>query len=74
LKLLLKMRARESNVASRLIAKASDLELLAAGVRDDLPLLTGWRYDEFGHEALDLVEGRLAFAVEDGKLKMTRTE
>lgn len=74
LKLLLKIRARESNVAPRLIAKASDLEMLAAGVREDLPLLEGWRYEEFGHDALDLVEGRLAFAVEDGKLKMTRTE
>ena len=32
------------------------------------------RYDQFGHEALDLVEGRLAFAVVNGKLRMTRTE
>lgn len=71
LKLLLKIRSREIGVASRLIAKASELEELAAGQREDIRLLDGWRYDEFGHEALDLVEGRLAFAVKDGKLKMT---
>lgn len=74
LKLLLKIRSRESNVASRLIAKASDLEQLAAGQREDLQLLEGWRYEEFGRDALDLVEGRLAFAVEDGELKMTRRD
>jgi ribonuclease D len=34
--------------------------------------LQGWRYEEFGKDALDLVEGRLAFAIENGKLKMSR--
>lgn len=74
LKLLLKIRAKESNVAPRLLARTDDLELLAAGVRDNLSILTGWRYDQFGRDALDLVEGRLAFAVINGKMKMTRTE
>jgi len=73
LKLLLKIRSREINVASRLITKADELERLAAGERDGLTLLTGWRFEQFGQDALDLVEGRLAFAVKDGKLKMTRT-
>ena len=73
LKLLLKIRAKEAGVAPRLIARADDLELLAAGVRKDLRILNGWRYEQFGRDALDLVEGRLAFAIENGKLKMTRT-
>src|SRR5690606_13722907 len=47
LKLLLKIRARESNVAAKLIARSEDLELLAAGKRDGLSILRGWRYDEF---------------------------
>ena len=50
------------------------LVALAAGQRDGLSILEGWRYDQFGHEALDLVEGRVAFAVVNGKLRMTRTE
>ena len=74
LKLLLKIRARESNVASKLIAKAEELELLAAGRREGLAILEGWRFEEFGRDALDLVEGRLAFAIKNGKLAMTRTE
>jgi ribonuclease D len=74
LKLLLKIRSREINVASRLLARSDDLELLAAGVRSGLPILEGWRFEQFGRDALDLVEGRMAFAVRDGKLLMTRTE
>ncbi len=74
LKLLLKIRAKESDVAPRLLARNDELELLAAGVRDDLAILTGWRFEQFGRDALDLVEGRLAFAVTNGRLKMTRTE
>ena len=73
LKLLLKIRSREINVASRLLARSDDLEKLAAGVRNDVAILEGWRYDQFGHDALDLVEGRMAFAVKDGRLLMTRT-
>lgn len=72
LKLLLKIRSREINVASRLITKADELEQLAGGEREGLPLLEGWRYEQFGHDALDLVEGRLGFTVVDGKLKMIR--
>jgi ribonuclease D len=74
LKLLLKIRAKEAGVAAKLIARSDELESLAAGVRSDLNILSGWRYDEFGRDAVDLVEGRLAFATENGKLKMSRIE
>lgn len=74
LKLLLKIRARDIDVASRLLARSDELEALAAGVRTGLPMLEGWRFDQFGRDALDLVEGRLGFAVRGGKLKMTRAE
>jgi ribonuclease D len=71
LKLLLKIRAKEAGVAPRLIVRADDLELLAAGQRNGLDVLQGWRHDIFGADALALVEGRLGFAVTDGKLKMS---
>ena len=74
LKLLLKIRSRDINVAARLIARSDDIDALAAGVRDDLAILEGWRYEQFGRDAVDLVEGRLAFAVKNGRLKMTRTQ
>ena len=72
LKLLLKIRSKEAGVAPRLIARSDDLEALAAGVRKGLRILEGWRFEEFGRDALDLVEGRLGFAIENGKLKMSR--
>lgn len=73
LKLLLKIRAREIDVAARLLTRAEEMEALAAGVRD-LDVLKGWRYEVFGKDALDLVEGKLAFAVEKGRLKMTHVD
>ncbi|MBO6609686.1 ribonuclease D [Altererythrobacter sp.] len=73
LKLLLKIRAREIDVAARLLTKADEMEALAAGLRD-LPILKGWRYDVFGRDALELVEGKLAFAVKSGKLTMTHID
>jgi ribonuclease D len=71
LKLLLKIRAREIDVAARLLARSEELEELAAGSRR-MPMLEGWRYETFGKDALALVEGKMAFAVERGRLKMTR--
>ncbi|SMQ73945.1 ribonuclease D [Altererythrobacter xiamenensis] len=73
LKLLLKIRAREIDVAARLLTRADEMEALAAGIRD-LPILEGWRYDVFGRDALELVEGKLAFAVKGGKLAMTHVD
>ena len=73
LKLLLKIRSREMDVAARLLTKSSEIEALAAGLRD-LPILKGWRYEIFGRDALDLVEGKLAFAVRNGKLNMAHID
>ena len=73
LKLLLKIRSREIDIASRLLTRSGEREALAAGARD-LPILEGWREEVFGRDALDLVEGKLAFAVEKGRLKMTHID
>ncbi|MEO8175298.1 MAG: ribonuclease D [Sphingomicrobium sp.] len=72
LKLLLKIRSKEAGVATKLIARTDELEALAAGVRKNLKILSGWRFDEFGRDAVDLVEGRIGFAIEHGKLKLSR--
>ncbi|MBB4612266.1 ribonuclease D [Novosphingobium taihuense] len=74
LKLLLKIRSREIDIAARLLARTDDLELLAAGQRKNLPILEGWRFEQFGRDALELVEGKLAFAVVNGKLKMAHID
>ncbi|MBF6602292.1 MAG: ribonuclease D [Sphingorhabdus sp.] len=73
LKLLLKIRSSEMNVAAKLLARAGELEQIVAGEREGLALLEGWRYEEFGRDALDLIEGRMSFTVKDGKLQMTHS-
>jgi ribonuclease D len=74
LKLLLKIRSREIDIAARLLARSDDLEALAAGQRKGLPILEGWRFEQFGRDALELVEGKLAFAVVKGRLKMAHID
>ncbi len=71
LKLLLKVRARDADVAPRLIARTDDIDALAAGQRKGLAILEGWRYDVFGKDALALVEGRTGFSVKAGKMVMS---
>lgn len=73
LKLLLKIRSKEAGVAPKLIARADEIDAIAAGVHEGLPVLAGWRREVFGNDALALVEGKLGFTVRDGKLTMTGT-
>ncbi|MEP3845075.1 MAG: ribonuclease D [Paracoccaceae bacterium] len=59
LRVLLKAKTEHAGVAAKLIASASDLDALSAGVRD-MPALTGWRMEVFGDDALRLCEGKIA--------------
>lgn len=68
LRLLLKLRAAEARVAPRLIARSEEIDLLARG-ETDLPVMTGWRYEQFGRDARDIVEGRIGFAFDQGRLR-----
>ena len=74
LKLLLKVRSRDADVAPRLICRTDELDLLAAGQRTGLSMLQGWRFDVFGKDALALVEGRLAFSVKGGRMVMNEID
>ena len=69
LKLLLKLKADEADVAPRLIANASDMERIAAYGDPDVAAMQGWRRDVFGAAALEMKAGRLALKIENGKLK-----
>ena len=68
LRVLLKMRADEHNVAARLIAGGEDLDRLASEDEPDVPALKGWRREIFGEDALALKQGRLALVVKGRKL------
>ena len=68
LKVLLRQVAEETGVAAKMIATVEDLEAIAADDACDAQALTGWRRAIFGEKALELKRGRLALAVENGKV------
>lgn len=68
LKVLLKLKAEEHDVASKLIATVSELEEIAASDKAKVPSLTGWRREIFGADALALKHGKLGLSVKNKKL------
>jgi ribonuclease D len=70
LRVLLKQRCEEHQVAQRLLATTEDLEAIAADDRASVPALFGWRYDIFGKDALALKHGRLALTVRRSRITL----
>jgi len=68
LKVLLRMTAEKNAVAAKVIATVDDLERIAADDAADVPALKGWRRELYGEKALALKHGRLALAIERGKV------
>jgi ribonuclease D len=68
LKVLLRMTAERYSVAAKVIATTDDLERIAADDDADVAALKGWRRELFGDKALALKHGRLALAVERGRV------
>ncbi|WP_029004964.1 ribonuclease D [Azorhizobium doebereinerae] len=68
LKVLLRMTAEQHAVAAKVIATTDDLERIAVSDDAPVPALSGWRRELFGERALALKAGRLALAVEHGKV------
>ncbi len=70
LRVLLKLRAEDSDVAQRLIANGGDLEAIALDDHADVPALKGWRREIFGTEALALKRGEIGIAVRDRRISV----
>ena len=73
LRTLLRLKAEQAGVAGRLVANAEDLDRLAAGKRD-VAVLKGWRHEVFGADAVDLIEGRLALALDGEHPRLIRLD
>ncbi len=70
LKVLLKMRCEDYGVASRLIASASDIELIAGyGETADVSAFKGWRREIFGNDAIRLLRAEIAIAAGKSKVR-----
>ncbi|MBI5319258.1 ribonuclease D [Bradyrhizobium sp.] len=68
LKVLLRMTSERHAVASKVIATVDDLEQIAANDQADVAALHGWRRELFGEAALSLKHGKLALAIEKGRV------
>lgn len=73
LRVLLKMKCDDSDVAQKLLASANDLELIAAfGENADVRTMHGWRRELFGNDALKLCKGELGFVVKNKRLRLMK--
>jgi ribonuclease D len=70
LKVLLKARAEDAGVASKLIATVADLEKIASDDRADSSALRGWRREAFGEDALKLKRGELALVLDGTRVRV----
>ena len=62
LRVLLKLRCEDNDVAQKLVANSTELEMIAADDEADVPALHGWRHEIFGRDALALKHGKLALS------------
>ena len=70
LKVLLKMKCEENDVAQKLIGNVADLEKVAAFDDADVDILRGWRREVFGNDALRLKNGEIALAANGNRIKL----
>ncbi len=68
LKVLLRMTSERHGVAAKVIATVDELDRIAADDQADVPALKGWRRELFGDKALALKHGKLALAIERGRV------
>lgn len=63
-------RARELHIAGSFLVSHDELVRLAAGQRNGLSILRGWRRELLGDELLRLLAGRLSLSLVDGGLSV----
>ena len=73
LRVLLKSKSEEAGVAQKLLATSSELDEIAAGLRDGAAL-KGWRKKVFGDDALRLCDGKIALAAQGQSVKLITLE
>jgi len=68
LKVLLKMVSEKHHVAAKVVATSDDLDRIAENDEAEVGALKGWRREMFGEKALALKHGKLALAIEKGRV------
>lgn len=74
LKVLLKLKCDEHDVAQKLVASTADLEAIAVSDDANVAALHGWRRELFGEDALALKHGKLALAAQGKRIRLIRLD
>ena len=70
LRVLLKQRCEDFQVAQKLVASADDLQAIAADDNAKVPALSGWRREVFGKDAVALKHGELALTAGKNRIEL----
>ena len=70
LKVLLKLRCEEHDVAQKLVASTDEIEAIARDDNAEVRALKGWRREIFGQDALALKHGEIALGMEGGDIRV----
>jgi ribonuclease D len=72
LRVLLKARCEEFQVAEKLVATTEDLSNLAVSDEPEGVISKGWRFDVFGKYAYALKKGDISLSVKNGKIQISQ--
>ena len=64
---IVRMKAKENEIAIPTLASTSDLTAIARGHRKNVDVLKGWRKEIVGNELVAFLEGRTALYIDSGK-------
>ena len=67
---LVKLRAKENDIAFAVLASHADLVKIARGHYEDVDVLRGWRRAIVGEDLLALMDGRIALGLSDGQIEI----
>jgi len=67
---LVRLRAKQHDIATPLLASRDELRRLAGGQREGSALLESWRRSIVGEELLELLDGRRSMRLNDGRLEV----
>lgn len=64
---IVRMRAKENDIAIPTLASTADVTAIARGHRKKIDLLKGWRREIVGNDLVDFMEERTILCIQDGK-------
>ena len=71
---LVRLRARENDIAMQTLASHNDLVAIARGYTEDVEVLRGWRRALVGEELVDLVLGKLSLRASGNSVVVSRLD